>query len=46
MKSSIISKDLLEMVNSAHRISRRIERQMRHAPSIQALSGLMGFLEK
>ena len=34
------------MVNSASRISRRRERQMRHALSMQALSSLMGFQGK
>ena len=46
MKNSITGEDLLTMVNYSSRISRRRERQMRHALNMQDLSSLMGFLGK
>ena len=46
MKTSITGKDLFKMVNSDSRISRRWERQKKHALIIQDLSSLMGFLGK
>ena len=46
MKNSRNGEDLYTMVNFVHRPSRRNKRQMRHAPSMQALPNLMAFLEK
>ena len=46
MKSSRTVEDLYIMVNSAHRPSRRKERQRRYDLSMQALPILMAFLGK
>ena len=46
MNNSRSGEDLYTTFNSVHRTSRRNERQMIHAPSMQALPILMAFLEK
>ena len=46
MKSSITGEDLLTMVDSARRTSRRGERNMIHDLNMQALPILMAFLGK